>query len=79
MFSVSLLAWVGCVSDSHELAVWFGDDQQLRADSYAVDRVGMPMLRFVLGHVGGDAGPVRRLTMIGRFLAGGPGRAAPSS
>jgi HD-GYP domain-containing protein (c-di-GMP phosphodiesterase class II) len=78
VFYVSLLAWVGCVSDSHELAAWFGNDQQLRADSYAVDRVGMPMLRFVLGHVGGEAGPVRRLTMIGRFLAGGPSRAAAS-
>jgi HD-GYP domain-containing protein (c-di-GMP phosphodiesterase class II) len=74
VFYVSLLAWVGCVSDSHEIAAWFGDDQRLRADSYTVDRTGVPMLRFVLGHVGEDAGPVRRLTMIGRFLAGGHGR-----
>jgi HD-GYP domain-containing protein (c-di-GMP phosphodiesterase class II) len=78
VFYVSLLAWVGCVSDSHELATWFGDDQRVRADSYEVDMSGMSMLRFVLGHVGGDAGPVRRLTMIGRFLAGGPDRAARS-
>src|SRR5690242_20127504 len=63
VFYVSLLAWVGCVSDSHEVAAWFGDDQRLRADSYMVDRTGVPMLRFVLGHVGEDAGPVRRLTM----------------
>jgi HD-GYP domain-containing protein (c-di-GMP phosphodiesterase class II) len=76
VFYVSLLAWVGCISDSHELATWFGDDQRMRADSYEVDMTGMPMLRFVLGHVGGDSGPVRRLTMVGRFLAGGPSRAA---
>jgi len=76
VFYVSLLAWVGCISDSHELATWFGDDQRMRADSYQVDKVGMPMIRFVLGHVGGDSGPVRRLTMIGRFLAGGSDRAA---
>jgi HD-GYP domain-containing protein (c-di-GMP phosphodiesterase class II) len=76
VFYVSLLAWVGCVSDSHELAVWFGDDQRMRADSYAVDKSGMPMLRFVLGHVGTGSSPARRLTMIGRFLAGGPDRAA---
>jgi hypothetical protein len=25
------LAWVGCGSDSHELAVWFGDDIAFRA------------------------------------------------
>jgi len=78
VFYVSLLAWVGCVADSHELATWFGDDQRLRADSYQVDKTGMPMLRFVLGHVGDGSGPVRRLTMIGRFLAGGPERATSS-
>src|ERR1700730_16469857 len=36
VFYTSLLAWVGCVSDSHELAGWFGDDQTFRADSYEV-------------------------------------------
>ena len=50
-FYVSLLAWVGCVADSHELSRWFGDDLQLRADSYLVDKAGLPMLRFLLGHV----------------------------
>jgi HD-GYP domain-containing protein (c-di-GMP phosphodiesterase class II) len=78
VFYVSLLAWVGCVSDSHELATWFGDDQRLRADSYEVDMTGTSKLWFVLGHVGEGSGPVRRLTMIGRFLAGGPDRAARS-
>src|SRR5260370_11110352 len=34
VFYVSLLAWVGCVSDSHEMAAWFGDDRRFRADSY---------------------------------------------
>lgn len=77
-FYVSLLAWVGCVSDSHELAGWFGDDQRLRADSYALDKGTMSMLWFALGRVGDGASPARRLTMIGRFLAGGPDRAAQS-
>ena len=78
VFYVSLLAWVGCVSDSHELATWFGDDQRLRADSYKLDKRGLPQLRFMLGHVGEGLGPVRRLTMIGQFLAGGPDRATRS-
>jgi HD-GYP domain-containing protein (c-di-GMP phosphodiesterase class II) len=78
VFYVSLLAWVGCISDSHELAAWFGDDQRMRSDSYAVDKSGAAMLRFALGHVGEGSGPVRRLTTIGRFLAGGPERAARS-
>ncbi len=70
-FYVSLLAWVGCVSDSHELAHWFGDDRQIRADSYQLDKVGLPMMRMMIGHVASGSGPVRRITMIGRFLTGG--------
>jgi HD-GYP domain-containing protein (c-di-GMP phosphodiesterase class II) len=70
-FYVSLLAWVGCVADSHELAYWFGDDRRIRADSYQVDKVGLPMMRLMLAHVGADAPALRRLTTIGRFLAGG--------
>ncbi len=71
VFYVSLLAWVGCVADSHELASWFGDDRQLRADSYAVEKTTLPMLRFLLDHVSADGSPVRRITMVGRFLSGG--------
>jgi HD-GYP domain-containing protein (c-di-GMP phosphodiesterase class II) len=71
VFYVSLLAWVGCISDSHELAHWFTDDRQIRADSYEIDKVGMPMMRMMLGHVASGSGPVRRMTMLGRFLTGG--------
>ncbi|MFT3834678.1 MAG: HD domain-containing phosphohydrolase [Micropruina sp.] len=70
-FYVSLLAWVGCVADSHEIAAWFGDDRQLRVDSYAVDRTMLPMMRFMLARLGSGSPPVQRLTTIGRFLAGG--------
>ena len=75
-FYVSMLAWVGCVSDSHELAHWFGDDRRMRADSYRVDKAGLPMMRLMMGHVGADGAPLRRITMIGRFLAGGYREAA---
>jgi hypothetical protein len=78
VFYVSLLAWVGCVSDSHELAKWFGDDLMLRADSYTLDKVGMPMMRFMLAHVGAGAPPLQRLGTIGRFLTIGVGEAAKS-
>jgi HD-GYP domain-containing protein (c-di-GMP phosphodiesterase class II) len=71
IFYVSLLAWVGCVADSHEMGKWFGNDMAVRADSYLVDMKGMPMMRFMLGHVAGGSSPIHRLTMIGRFLAGG--------
>src|SRR3954454_11060276 len=71
IFYVSLLAWVGCGADAHEMGKWFGDDMAVRADSYLVDLTGLPMMRFMLGHVASGSSPIRRLTMIGRFLAGG--------
>lgn len=70
-FYVSLLGWVGCVADSHELARWFDDDRALRAGAYAVDRTGLPMMGYLLRHVGAEAGPVQRATTVGRFLTGG--------
>lgn len=73
VFYVSLLAWVGCVADSHEMANWFADDRQVRADSYQVDKAGLPMLRFLLGHRAAGGPPLRRVTMVGRFLAGARG------
>jgi HD-GYP domain-containing protein (c-di-GMP phosphodiesterase class II) len=71
IFYVSLLAWVGCVADAHEMGKWFGDDTAVRADSYLVDMTGLPMMRFMIAHVASGSAPIRRLTMIGRFLAGG--------
>ncbi len=71
IFYVSLLAWVGCVADAHEMGKWFGDDMAVRADSYLIDMSGLPMMRFMIGHVASGSSPIRRLTMIGRFLAGG--------
>ncbi len=71
IFYVSLLAWVGCVADAHEMGKWFGDDTAVRADSYLVDMTGLPMMRFMIGHVASGSSAIRRFTMIGRFLAGG--------
>ncbi len=71
IFYVSLLAWVGCVADAHEMGKWFGDDMAVRADSYLVDLTGLPMMRFMIGHVASGSSAIRRFTMIGRFLAGG--------
>ena len=67
---ISLLAWVGCIADSDEMAAWFGDDLALRADSLDVDKAGLPMLRFLLAHLAGD-GVWSRVSATGRFFAGG--------
>lgn len=71
VFYVSLLAWLGCVADSHEMAKWFGDDLRLRSDSYYLDKAGLPMMRFLLGHVAAGEPPLRRVATSGRFLVGG--------
>ncbi len=71
IFYVSLLAWVGCVADAHEMGKWFGDDMAVRAASYLVDLTGLPMMRLMVSHVASGSSPLRRFTMIGRFLAGG--------
>ncbi|MFC9658848.1 HD domain-containing phosphohydrolase [Nocardia sp. NPDC127606] len=71
VYYVSLLAWVGCVADSPEMARWFGDDLRIRADSYDIDKTGLPMMAFLLGHLAEGGSSLRRLSMTGRFLAGG--------
>jgi HD-GYP domain-containing protein (c-di-GMP phosphodiesterase class II) len=70
-YYVALLAWVGCVADSHEMARWFGDDTQIRAASYEVNRVGLPMMRFMLANLATDGSSVRRLSTTGLFMTGG--------
>ena len=38
VYLLALLAYVGCHTDSHEQAHWFGDDIALRADGFLVDQ-----------------------------------------
>jgi len=71
VYYASLLACVGCVSDSHELAKWFGNDLWMRDESYRLDKAGLPLMRFMIGHLGAGSSPMHRLTMVGRFIAGG--------
>jgi HD-GYP domain-containing protein (c-di-GMP phosphodiesterase class II) len=70
-YYVSLLGWVGCVADSHEMARWFGDDTYIRAASFAVNRAGLPMLRFLLDNLAGEGSSWRRFAMTGRFMTSG--------
>lgn len=78
VYYVSLLAWVGCIADSHEMARWFGDDVRLRADSYAVDKVGMPMALFMLRHLDSGRPWTGRAGTLGRFLVSGISAASSS-
>src|SRR5262245_27047146 len=78
VFYVSLLAWVGCVADSYELAKWFGDDIGMRANSYQIDKRGLAMMRFLLTNVGAGSAPLRRVTVMGKFVVEGMKDAATS-
>ena len=70
-FYVSLLGWVGCVADLHELARWFGDDSEIRAAMYEANRAGLPMMRFLVAHLASEGSAIDRVSTAGRFLAGG--------
>jgi HD-GYP domain-containing protein (c-di-GMP phosphodiesterase class II) len=72
LYYVMMLAWVGCVADTAEVASWFGDDIAFRGDSYRVDFTGLPMMSFALSHVGAGAPFLHRLRLAASLaLTGG--------
>ena len=71
LYYVATLAWVGCVADTPEVAAWFGDDIAFRADSYEVDFAGLPMLGFMLRHVGAGSPGIHRLRLAANLVGTG--------
>jgi HD-GYP domain-containing protein (c-di-GMP phosphodiesterase class II) len=71
IYYVSLLSWVGCVVDSHQVGAWFGDESALAADAYRVDRAGLPAVLFVARRLGAGRSPLRRLSLLGEFVVTG--------
>jgi HD-GYP domain-containing protein (c-di-GMP phosphodiesterase class II)/DNA-binding CsgD family transcriptional regulator len=78
VYYTALLAWVGCGSDSHELAVWFGDDIAFRAGTYDIDMAGIQLLAFLARRLGAGSPPLRRGWVAASFAAGGMSRVAES-
>jgi HD-GYP domain-containing protein (c-di-GMP phosphodiesterase class II) len=74
LYYVLVLAWVGCVADTAEVSAWFGDDIAFRGDSYQVDLAGLPMMGFVLSHVGVGAPVLHRVRLAANLVLTG-GRA----
>ena len=70
-YYATLLAWIGCHADSHELSAWFGDDIAFRADTYDLDWAGLPFVWLLASHVGRDrpalARAGRAVTLLGRL------------
>jgi HD-GYP domain-containing protein (c-di-GMP phosphodiesterase class II) len=71
LYYVALLAWVGCMVDSHEVAKWFGDDIEFKAGLYDIDAVGLPMLAFMLRHAGAGSTPLRRARLAAALVVTG--------
>lgn len=71
LYYVATLAWVGCVADTPELASWFGDDIAFRGDSRQIDLAGLPMLGFMLRHVGIGSPALHRLRLGASLVVSG--------
>lgn len=71
LYYVMTLAWVGCVADTPEVAVWFGDDIAYRRDSFGVDRGGIPFMAYSLRRAGAGGSPLHRLRLATRLAATG--------
>ena len=71
LYYVITLAWVGCVADTPEVVAVFGDDIAFRAESYEVDFAGLPMLGFMLRHVGAGSPALHRIRLGARLVATG--------
>lgn len=68
-YYTSLLTWVGCATDTSELVVLFGEEEDLFADTHDGDLAPMAMGMFVARHLGRGGSSLRRVGMVGRFLA----------
>lgn len=71
LYYVTTLAWVGCVADTPDVAAVFGDDIAFRHDSYQVDLAGLPMMGFMLRHVGAGRPPLQRLRLAASLVVTG--------
>jgi HD-GYP domain-containing protein (c-di-GMP phosphodiesterase class II)/DNA-binding CsgD family transcriptional regulator len=71
LYYTATLAWMGCVADTPELAAWFGDDIAFRGDSRQIDLAGLPMLGFMLRHVGIGSPALHRLRLAASFVVTG--------
>ena len=71
LYYVATLAWVGCVADTPELATWFGDDIAFRGDSRQIDLAGLPMMGFMLRHVGIGSPRLHRLRLGASLMVTG--------
>jgi HD-GYP domain-containing protein (c-di-GMP phosphodiesterase class II) len=71
VYLTSLLAWVGCHADSHEMAYWFGDDITRRAAMHTIDRTPANQDRVIRDLVGSGQPPLARARRFAEFMVVG--------
>jgi HD-GYP domain-containing protein (c-di-GMP phosphodiesterase class II) len=71
LYYTAVLAWVGCVAETPEVASWFGDDIAFRADSFGVDFAGLPAMAFMVSHAGAGHSAWHRLRLATTLVATG--------
>lgn len=71
VYYVSLLAWVGCMSDSTEMSALFGDDIAWRGDIVRVADSPLALQWFFLRRAGSGAPPLKRARLKGQVLVTG--------
>lgn len=71
IYYTSLLAWIGCHADSHELSALFGDDIAFRAATYRLDSSGPRWAALLTAHAGSQLPALPRAAAKARFLVGG--------
>ena len=71
IFYVSLLAWVGCVADAHEMAKWFGDDIAAKALKYEHEMGGVRGALVGMRLIGAGNPPLHRFRVGLEFAFSG--------
>lgn len=71
VYYVALLVNVGCHTDAHEQARWFGDDLALRATKYDHEPLSAGDLAAMLRLLGSGATPLHRLRVVFDFAVSG--------
>jgi hypothetical protein len=79
LYYTATLGWVGCVADTPDVATWFGDDIAYRGDSCQVDLAGLPLLRFMLRHIGAGTPAMQRLRLAANLVVTGVDPCRPAS
>ncbi|HEY1593955.1 MAG TPA: HD domain-containing phosphohydrolase [Thermoleophilaceae bacterium] len=71
IYYAALLVNVGCHSDAHEQAKWFGDDIELKSHKYDYDSRSLRMIASTMRKVGSGNPPLHRLRVGLEFAISG--------